>query len=98
MRSVPPQLLAIADELGIPQSLVVARGLSVCEEAESLVVVEVGENGREHLLVPSAAAAWRELRASAFEQGICLFIVSAFRSIERQAAIVRAKLSDGLRI
>ena len=96
MSELPPRLLAIADELGISESLFATRGLSVCDEPESLVVAEVGDSGREHLLVPSAAAAWRELKASALRQGIFLLVVSAFRSVERQAEIVRAKLSDGL--
>ena len=93
-----PRLLIVAHELGITESLIVSRGLSFCEEAESLEVVEVGENGREHSLAPSAAAAWRALKASALEGGICLVIVSAFRSIERQAEMVRGKLSNGLAI
>lgn len=93
-----PRLLAIANELGIAEGLLAARGLPICDEAECLEVAEVGRNGRRHLLVPPAAAAWRELKAFALANGVSLFIVSAFRSIERQAEIVRTKLCAGLTI
>lgn len=76
-------------ELGISSELITARGLRVCEEATRLEVAEVGVNGREYLLVPLASAAWRNLKAAALVDGIDLFIVSAFRSIDRQAEIIR---------
>jgi D-alanyl-D-alanine carboxypeptidase len=60
--------------------------------------VERGSDGREHLLVPQAASAWRSLQTAALDAGVSLFIVSAFRSIERQAEIVRRKLGAGLGI
>ena len=86
----------ILDELGIPQALCAGRALPVQEEARELELVEVGENGREYLLVPSAAVAWRALRAAAEADGVALKIISAFRSVERQAEIVREKLARGL--
>lgn len=58
-------------------------------------MVEVGEDGKEHFLVPAAAQAWRLLKAAAIAENIQLFIVSAFRSVERQAEIVRRKLAAG---
>lgn len=83
-------------ELGISSELIAARGLRECEEATRLEVAEVGVDGREHLLVPSASAAWRNLKAAALVDGIDLFIVSAFRSIDRQAAIIRQKIEAGV--
>lgn len=83
------------DELGISTSLIEARGLSPCAEAADLQLAEVGADGKEHLLVPEAAAAWRRLKAAAREAGHDLFIVSAFRSIERQADLIRRKLKSG---
>lgn len=85
----------IFDELGISHADLEARGLSECQEAECLEIAERGVDGREHLLAPAAAEAWRAMRASALENGIPLFIVSAFRSIDRQAEIVRRKLNAG---
>lgn len=81
--------------LGISSELITARGLRECEEAAILEVAEVGADGRDHLLVPVAAEAWRRLKAAALADGIDLFIVSAFRSIDRQAEIVRRKLESG---
>jgi len=81
--------------LGISSELITARGLRECEEAKTLEVAEVGADGRDHLLVPLAAEAWRRLKAAALADGIDLFIVSAFRSIDRQAEIVRRKLETG---
>ena len=86
----------ILDELGVPRDLCAGRALPVQEEACELELVEVGENGREYLLVPSAAAAWRALRAAAEADGVALKIISAFRSVDRQAEIVREKIAHGL--
>jgi len=84
--------------LGISSELILARGLQKCEEAMSLVSAEVGVDGRNHLLVHAAALAWHQLKAAAQNDGITLYIVSAFRSIDRQAEIVRRKLEAGLAI
>ena len=65
-------------------------------EAQTLELVEVGENAREHYLIPPAARAWRDLRAAALSDGIPLTVVSAFRTLERQADIVRGKLACGV--
>lgn len=86
------------DELGISRELIAARGLGECEEATTLEVAEVDPAGREYLLTPIAASAWRKLKAAALTDGIEFHIVSAFRSIERQAEIVRKKLENGLTI
>ena len=84
--------------LGISSELIAARGLRECEEATRLELAEVGVDGRDHLLVQSAADAWRSLKAAALVDGISLLIVSAFRSIDRQAEIVRRKLETGVSI
>ena len=89
------RLIAITEELGISRALLVARGLRECQEAECLEVAERGTDGREYLLVPAAAKAWQNLKTAALGDGIPLFVVSAFRSIKRQAEIVRRKLDRG---
>lgn len=81
--------------LGIPGELIAARGLRVCAEATRLECAEVGDDGRVHRLVPAAARAWRSLKAAALADNVNLYIVSAFRSIDRQAEIVREKLDTG---
>lgn len=87
-----PRLVSLNAALGISSGVIAARGLRVCEEASSLEVAEVGADGREHLLVAAAAEAWCNLKSAALGDGVPLFIVSAFRSIERQSEIVRRKL------
>lgn len=85
----------IANQLGICQAALAARGLPVCPEAQRLEVAEIGDDGREQRLIEPAAAAWRRLKAAASADGIALSIVSSFRSIERQAEIIRRKLDAG---
>jgi molybdopterin-binding aldehyde dehydrogenase-like protein/D-alanyl-D-alanine carboxypeptidase-like protein len=84
--------------LGIPLDAIAARRLVAHPEARDLVLAETDETGREHRLVPAAARAWSALAAAARADGVSLRIVSAFRSIDRQAEIVRAKLERGLSI
>lgn len=81
--------------LGISNELIASRGLRECEEATRLESAEAGTGGRNHLLIPAASEAWRSLKAAALADGVTLFIVSAFRSIDRQAEIVRRKLEIG---
>lgn len=88
-------LHAFASELGISLASVEARGLPECEEASELEMVEVADDGKEHFLTPAAAQAWRAMKTAAIVDNIQLFIVSAFRSIERQAELVRRKLAAG---
>jgi len=85
----------VLEELGISASLIKARGLTPCTEAEHLEVAEVGVDGKEHLLAPEAAAAWRRMKAAAQEAGHELFIVSGYRSVERQVDLIRRKLRNG---
>jgi D-alanyl-D-alanine carboxypeptidase len=82
--------------LGISSELIASRGLQKCEEAKFLEIAETGIDGRDHLLIPVAAEAWRQLKRAAEEDGINLYIVSAFRSVDRQADIVRRKLETGV--
>jgi len=93
-----PRLVSLNAELGISSQFLAARGLCECAEASSLEVAEVGADGKDHLLVSTAASAWRNLKAAAFVDGVSLFIVSAFRSIDRQTEIVRRKLEAGASI
>ncbi|MBF8270420.1 MAG: D-alanyl-D-alanine carboxypeptidase [Gammaproteobacteria bacterium] len=84
--------------LGILVESISARSLQACEEATELVCAEIGSDGKEHLLTPAAAEAWRRLRSTATAEGITLFIVSAFRSIDRQVEIIRQKLDTGVAV
>jgi zinc D-Ala-D-Ala carboxypeptidase len=87
---------AILAALRISVDVIAARSLVFHPEAADLVVAERDDSGKEHLLVPSAASAWRAMKASASAEGVTIRILSAFRTIDRQAEIVRAKLERGL--
>ena len=89
------EVRSVLGSLGIALDTIAARALVLHPEPTELVVAEAGEDGRQHLLTPSAAAAWRALSGAAGADGVVIRIVSAFRSIERQAEIVRAKLQRG---
>ncbi|MCB5185784.1 D-alanyl-D-alanine carboxypeptidase family protein [Methylobacillus gramineus] len=88
---------ALMHELGIPRQIVTDRGLSLCLETEVLVeAVCKGKEGRLFLLEPEAASAWNMLQRSAKVDGIDLVLVSAFRSVDYQADIIRRKLQQGI--
>jgi D-alanyl-D-alanine carboxypeptidase len=94
----PAGIRSLLDACNITADMVGMRFLAFQPDAEELVTAEIDESGREHLLAPPAAKAWREMREAALREGIPIRIASAFRSIERQAEIVRAKLARGLAI
>jgi D-alanyl-D-alanine carboxypeptidase len=47
------------------------------------------------LLAPAAATAWQSMRVAAAGEGIDLVLVSAWRSVERQAELIRQRLRAG---
>lgn len=90
-------LTAILRDLGIPASYASARRLQPHREAPAAALVEVALNpdGRPVRLLGPAAEAWAELQHEAAVSGIVLIPISGFRSIERQAEIIREKLAAG---
>ena len=92
----PERIRSILDSLAISTDLIASRSLVLHPEAQELVVAEIGDDGREYLLAPEAAAKWREMSAAALSDGVVLKIASAFRSVDRQVEIIRAKLAEGL--
>ncbi len=92
----PDELQSILASLNISLDLITARSLVLQLEPCELTVAEVDESGREHHLIPTAAKAWAAMKAAAATDGVSLRIVSAFRTVDRQAEIVRSKLQKGL--
>ena len=84
-----------AKEFGIALASLEARGLTVFEEETVLELAELEVTERKHFLAPEAAQAWFELKAAAANDGILLRVVSAFRSVERQAELIRRKCAGG---
>lgn len=88
-------LRELHEELGIPADYGAAGGPPAFAEAEELV--DVGPNlvGRMQRLTPAAAGQWQAMVDAADSVGIQLLIVSGFRGIEYQAALIRKKLEAG---
>lgn len=85
-------------ELGIDANYGQDTGLQLFAEAETLV--EVGPNlvGHMQRLTPTAADRWTAMVSAAAERGIQLLIVSGFRAVEYQAALIRKKIAAGQQI
>jgi len=82
--------------LGIPADYPARRHLPVQREARQLVTAaRAADDGRPVRLTPSAAAAWKRMRAAAAQAGLELLPISGFRSVARQAVIIRRKLAAG---
>jgi len=90
-----PMLTKLHQELGISDDYGREGGLPQFDEA--LDIVEVGPNliGRQQSLTPETARQWQEMVVAAAGDGIALMIVSGFRSIEYQAALIRKKINAG---
>jgi len=91
------QLAGLHRELGLPADYAARRGLSSQAEADESGLVEIAVHpaGRRICLIPPAAAAWQRLHAAARADGVTLLPQSGFRSVERQAAIIRGQLAAG---
>jgi D-alanyl-D-alanine carboxypeptidase len=81
--------------LGVDANLIEQRGLPLFEDATNLMVVERSKDGKEHLLESLAASEWLELEKAATEDGISVFIVSAYRGFQRQTEVVRSAIASG---
>ena len=90
-----PALAQSLRMLGITPEMLRSRGLQPCPEASELVLAEIGTDGREYLLEPLAANAWRAMKAEAASHGVHMELVSAFRSVGRQTEILHGKLAGG---
>ncbi|HEY1075208.1 MAG TPA: M15 family metallopeptidase [Fontimonas sp.] len=82
--------------LGIAADWPARHQLPLVIEARRLTPVGLGTDGRDKLLGYSAARAWRTMRAQAAADGVELQLVSAFRSVEFQTALIAAKLQRGM--
>jgi len=94
-RHLTEELTALWERLGVSAQIIVERSLPLFSEASELVVAEVAPSGREHRLIPATADAWRHMQRAAREDAVALHIVSAFRSIARQAELIANKLETG---
>lgn len=84
--------------LGITGEFLSRSGLPFYPEAKELVIAETDADGRDYLLIPQAAEAWKRMKQAALADGVVMEIVSSFRDLERQIAIIRNKLDRGMPI
>lgn len=89
------RITAIHRELGIPEDYARQRGLVLYEETLELVAAGKDLFGRPRQLAPQALLGWQAMRQAAAEEGVVLHLVSAFRSADYQAGMIRRKLDNG---
>ncbi len=87
----------LCKSLGIPASYSVDRRLPRQPESPSAQLIEIASapDRRALRLDKSAAAAWHAMNAAAKASGLVLLPLSGFRSVARQAEIIRTKLAAG---
>jgi len=85
----------IHQALKIPDSFASERQLPLHIEADELVEVHCEGVEKTHKLIQSAANAWAEMETAAMKDGIKLILVSTFRSMEYQRALIEKKLQRG---
>jgi len=85
----------LARELGIPDDYGRRHRLPLQGEARRLADAGADIYDRPQRLTPRAAQAWRELRTAAAADGVELQLVSAYRSLDYQAGLLRRKRDQG---
>jgi D-alanyl-D-alanine carboxypeptidase len=85
-------------DLGIPTDYGRHPRRPAHPEALELEDVEPNIVGRMQRLAPSAARAWREMKAAALADEVELLLVSGFRSVRYQVDLIRNKLAAGQNI
>lgn len=81
--------------LGISPDYAESCQLPWCPEPDHLVETELDFLQRPQQLTPAAFNGWSALKTAADEQGISLFLISAFRSLQYQHDLLVAKLEHG---
>lgn len=90
-----PTLERMHRELGIPADYARSCSLPLCREPSELVDTELDFYRRPQRLTPAAFAAWSSMRDAATNEGISLFLISAFRGYQYQHDLIAAKLQKG---
>ena len=92
------QIIQVHQDLGIPDSYRDNCSLPVCIEPADLVDTEPDYYQRPQKLTLSANTAWKSMQRAAGDDGISLFLISAFRSVEYQRTLFEKKLAQGLQL
>jgi D-alanyl-D-alanine carboxypeptidase len=97
---LPPSLIAIHTELGIPAQYASTTKLPLYQQAplSALVVAQLDDAGRPIVLTKDAALAWCTMVEAAAKDQISLMPFSGFRSYLYQRGLLIAQLKKGLSI
>ncbi len=85
----------VSEALGIPRDYGARHQLRLQPESRALRSIGKDIYGREQKMAPRAAAAWTKMSAAARAEGIAILPVSAFRTVDYQEGLIRAKLEKG---
>jgi len=66
------------------------------ENVENLKSIGLDIYGREQFMEKNAASYWKSMKEAAYNEGIELEVVSAFRSVDYQVEIISRKIMNGI--
>lgn len=89
------QLRDVHAALGIAADYLQRCALPVCHEPGQLAATEPDFYQRPQQLTPTALGAWQAMKQAAADQGVTLFLISAFRSVQYQHDLIAKKLAKG---
>ena len=92
------RVFKLHSSLGIPENYAQICGLPLCREPDKLVDTEPDFYQRPQKLTRAAFEAWTSMKSAATEQGVSLFLISAFRGLDYQHDLIKKKLDNGLSI
>ena len=87
------KIIRLHRSLGIPTTYAAQRGLPVYDEATNLVVADRDPDGELVQLTPEAAERWILMKSAARRNGVIMWAESGFRSVARQAELIRRELA-----
>ena len=91
-------IAAVHEALGIPREFRETCPIPIQMEPDDLVSIGPDIHEREQHMHPEAALAWFRMIEAAESDGVVLQAVSAYRSVDYQAGIIRRKLDKGMPI
>ena len=98
MNKYTTRIAAILGELGVPADFMTTTAMPLQQEASELADAGSDMFERPLRMTPATLEHWRSMHQAAAEDGIDLMLVSAFRSVDYQRNLIRAKLDKGQQI
>ena len=86
-------------DLNIDPLVIAHHTLPYFEQVSEHLLVDTetdADTGKIYRLISPAAQAWRTMKQQAAAEGIAIYLVSAWRSLEYQVGLIRAKQDAGL--